>query len=106
MTDTTVFLIWSHEHGMWWRPNSAGYTNYVHEAGQYTEDESADFCSAATRGWSGDGTPPEVMVALADDDWAYYDVRLRLNETMAYRVREATDRAGAERAIAEREAGA
>ncbi len=37
---TEKFLIWSHEHKQWWRPNHIGYTDKVSEAGRYTEAEA------------------------------------------------------------------
>lgn len=33
MSDT--FLIWSNQHGMWWRPSERGYTPHIEEAGRY-----------------------------------------------------------------------
>ena len=40
-------LIWSNEHGMWWRPNHAGYTTLTHEAGRYTVAEAQAICAKA-----------------------------------------------------------
>src|SRR6185437_4715576 len=57
-------LIWSHEHGAWWRPNRLGYTPVAALAGRYTEAEAREICENAAYGWL-DGRPPEVMV-LAD----------------------------------------
>jgi len=31
------YMIWSHEHRMWWRPNHQGYTKNVKEAGLYDD---------------------------------------------------------------------
>jgi hypothetical protein len=31
---TAAFLIWSNEHGMWWRENEVGYTQHIDEAGR------------------------------------------------------------------------
>jgi hypothetical protein len=31
------FLLWSNKHSMWWRPNAAGYTDNIAEAGRYTQ---------------------------------------------------------------------
>ena len=36
-----MYLIWTHEHGMWWKPNSLGYTDKVEEAGRYHFGEVA-----------------------------------------------------------------
>ena len=36
-----MYLIWTHEHGMWWKPDSLGYTDKVEEAGRYTRKEVA-----------------------------------------------------------------
>jgi hypothetical protein len=38
--DESVYLIWSLEHGAWWRPNSGGYTTQISEAGWYLIDEA------------------------------------------------------------------
>lgn len=46
MADAHV-LIWSNEHGMWWRPNRIGYTTLTHEAGRYTEAEAEAICAKA-----------------------------------------------------------
>lgn len=31
MADT--YLVWSHEHGAWWRPGGHGYTTHLSDAG-------------------------------------------------------------------------
>lgn len=40
--DAKDFLIWSIEHGSWWRSNHEGYTSDVKEAGKYSFDEAID----------------------------------------------------------------
>ena len=35
-----VFLIWSIEHGAWWRPARYGYTTNIAEAGIYDQAEA------------------------------------------------------------------
>lgn len=30
------YLVWSEEHGGWWRPGSLGYTRSIKEAGRYS----------------------------------------------------------------------
>lgn len=34
------FLIWSLEHGAWWRNNAMGYTHALNEAGRYNLAET------------------------------------------------------------------
>lgn len=41
------YLIWSEEHGAWWRPNSCGYTKSLKEAGQYSYDGAFKIASNA-----------------------------------------------------------
>lgn len=61
-------LIWSHEHGAWWRPKCAGYTNSVNEAGRYKRDEALSICLTARDGWMEHGLPSEIPVRVEDVD--------------------------------------
>lgn len=61
-----LYLIWSNEHGAWWRPNMAGYTVKLADAGRYTRREAVGICQMAHHGYSGDEAPSEIPVALAD----------------------------------------
>lgn len=36
------YLIWSFEHGMWWKANRSGYAFTVREAGRYTPEEAIE----------------------------------------------------------------
>lgn len=47
MREPRDYLIWSIEHGMWWRPNRAGYTIRVAEAGRYTLAEATEIVDDA-----------------------------------------------------------
>lgn len=38
--DRYAWLIWSMEHGQWWRPARKGYTTSREDAGRYTYDEA------------------------------------------------------------------
>ena len=34
------WIIWSEEHGAWWRPGEMGYTRSIREAGRYKRDHA------------------------------------------------------------------
>ena len=55
-----AWLIYSREHNAYWRPNSAGYTIEVDEAGRYTRPHAEVLSS--TRDPQFDGTPSEIIV--------------------------------------------
>lgn len=42
MSTTDLYVIWSHEHDMWWGPNHCGYTQHLDRAGRYTAKQAAD----------------------------------------------------------------
>lgn len=47
-TETEVlYLIWSNEHGGWWKPLSRGYTAEKKRAGLYTFDDALGICKGA-----------------------------------------------------------
>lgn len=50
------YLIWSHEHQMWWRENREGYTVHMHEAGVYDWKDAAQITL--------DHIPPGEEVAI------------------------------------------
>ncbi len=56
----TKFLIWSIEHGAWWRPNEAGYTLSRRDAGQYDFNKAVEICRGANRFTK--NTPHEAMI--------------------------------------------
>lgn len=41
------FLIWSEEHQAWWRPNSAGYTTSLKQAGRYDSAQAGNIVEGA-----------------------------------------------------------
>lgn len=82
------WLIWSHEHGLWWAPDGRGYRADVTEAGRYTRADAEHNCSL--RSWAAANRPPEVMVlAPTPELWASPAVR----EVMRQRVKVATTEA-------------
>lgn len=64
------YLVWSNEHGAWWRPKSAGYTRNRDEAGRYTRREAISICANARNGFGADAMPSEIPVPLDDLDEA------------------------------------
>lgn len=42
-------LIWSNEHGAWWRPQRCGYTPYKSLAGEYSLEEAVQICGDANK---------------------------------------------------------
>lgn len=52
------YLIWSEEHGAWWRPNESGYTRSMRRAGRYSEERARAISASA----KGGGTFCEVPV--------------------------------------------
>jgi hypothetical protein len=42
MSEKRRYVIWSHEHVAWWKPNRSGYTPVLEDAGRYTMEEAAD----------------------------------------------------------------
>lgn len=41
------WLIWSIEHGAWWKPDRNGYTSKFKEAGRYTYEEALELVTHA-----------------------------------------------------------
>jgi hypothetical protein len=48
MSTEDRFLIWSNQHGMWWRPGNSGYTMHIEEAGRYSLAEAEKIVASAT----------------------------------------------------------
>lgn len=44
-----LYLIWSEEHGAWWRPFANGYTHFITEAGRYTKSQADDILVEANK---------------------------------------------------------
>jgi hypothetical protein len=66
----TLFLIWSHKHGMWWRAREVGYTRRFILAGCYTHADaqriSERSCYAWLRGLPTPGDlPPSVVIPFS-----------------------------------------
>lgn len=42
-----MWLVWSEEHGMWWRAGHCGYTRSIREAGRYAKAEADEIVRRA-----------------------------------------------------------
>lgn len=62
----TTHMIYSHEHGAWWRPRRLGYTTVLAEAGCCNAEDAAAIVADAAYGWHG-GLPPEVAIEATRD---------------------------------------
>lgn len=43
-----LYLVWSNQHGMWWRGGHRGYTQFIEEAGRYTRGDAEEIVAKAT----------------------------------------------------------
>ena len=59
-----IYLVWSNEHGAWWRTHAHGYTLHLKEAGRFTRKEAISYSKA--RDWRPGERLPELPV-LEDD---------------------------------------
>jgi hypothetical protein len=58
-------LIWSEEHGAWWRAGSRGYTVSMREAGRYTRAEADQICRSANIGGFFQEVPVLISLEMA-----------------------------------------
>lgn len=58
------WLIWSHEHNMWWKPNEWGYTEDVKEAGIYSSAQAFHIVMKANLASQRLGGPNEALVPV------------------------------------------
>jgi hypothetical protein len=67
-TGEAKYLVWSHEHGSWWRPDRCGYTIHEERAGRYSKAEALEICKGARDGWPSRSKtpPPEIPVRESD----------------------------------------
>lgn len=56
------YLIWSNEHGRWWKPGRMGCTAIIGEAGRYSREEAEQICTEANQYRAEVAAPNEVMV--------------------------------------------
>ena len=63
MTGQT-YLLWSHKHQMWWRPDECGYTSVMAEAGRYSWWDAVRLVTRSAD--HGDPNLVSVMVTAPD----------------------------------------
>lgn len=61
------YLVWSNEHGAWWRPNRAGYTRDVCAAGRYSRQEAIDISGTSRNGWYDPKQLPDELAINMND---------------------------------------
>ncbi len=55
------WLIWSNEHGGWWKPNELGYTHTHSEAGRYDFARALEIVTRANENLRGEHVANETM---------------------------------------------
>ena len=60
-----TYLVWSHEHHMWWRAERRGYCVSVHDAGRYSRTDAIAICKQRD-GFDPLKRPSEIPVREAD----------------------------------------
>ena len=93
----STYLVWSHEHQSYWRPNKSGYTTDWLHAGRYSAEDAADCCRS--RSWEPRKPPPEVMILAPDSEQSSFTIaELRaVPMLLEGRINKATKAAMAER---------
>src|SRR5690242_12121938 len=69
------YLIWSNEHGAWWRPNAAGYTIQLEKAGRYSRSEALKHCAGRDQ----EPGKPLPELPIKEDDLVSVLIPLRVN---------------------------
>jgi hypothetical protein len=66
--ESEIFLVWSEEHGAWWRSGGAGYTHSMEQAGRYTKAQAEAIVASGNKeihpdtGFYGDRTFNEIAI--------------------------------------------
>lgn len=60
------YLVWSNEHGGWWKAGGWGYDAGLNEAGRFSRDEAIRICRQALPTAMHLGVISEIPVRLAD----------------------------------------
>lgn len=68
--DATRFLIWSNEHGKWWRGGELGYTANIYEAGEYELERAVEICVRANLNGLNEMIVPIGPLAHVKAEWS------------------------------------
>lgn len=60
------YLIWSEEHGAWWRPGGHGYTSSLAQAGRFTEAKAREISASANGGGTFCEVPVRYSLAMVE----------------------------------------
>jgi hypothetical protein len=60
------YLVWSNEHGGWWKAGGWGYSTGLNEAGHFSRDQAIRICRNALPTAAHIGMISEIPVRLAD----------------------------------------
>lgn len=69
------YLIWSEEHGGWWRADRHGYTRSIRQAGRYSKITAEEIVKNANYGRDLDSQRPFNEIALPEPEMPYETLR-------------------------------
>jgi hypothetical protein len=75
MNTEPLYVIWSEEHGAWWRPGKTGYTRSLREAGCYSKAEAEAIVESANK-YVGAGDFHEVALPDPLDQELYRSFKI------------------------------
>jgi len=61
-------VIWSNEHGAYWRPDERGYTRKLSEAGRYPLARAIQICVRANAHLDDEAVPYETIRPISEGD--------------------------------------
>lgn len=61
-----MYVIWSNGHSAWWRPQSAGYSKNIEQAGIYPRDDAMAIVEGANAYQQQHEAPNELAVLIWD----------------------------------------
>lgn len=59
-----AYLVWSNMHNAFWRPDQAGYTSQLAQAGRYSRERAIGICAGCRDGYDSKMVPTEIPLRL------------------------------------------